>query len=157
MGDSKELPIFFLLDEASSLNLSNILPIAISNIRKANAGILMIYQSQSQLFDMYGASQGRNILDNSFAKVYLPGQGLEVCKELEQLMGKYEFLDENNAKVVRSLLTTDEIRTSKESIILCGNAAPIKRKLVPYYEQRNLKALSEIPQFVKPINNTQNS
>jgi type IV secretory pathway TraG/TraD family ATPase VirD4 len=157
LGDSKELPIFFLLDEASSLNLTNILPIAISNIRKANAGILMIYQSQSQLFDMYGASQGRNILDNSFAKVYLPGQGLEVCKELEQLMGKYEFLDENNAKVVRSLLTTDEIRTSIESIILCGNAAPIKRRLVPYYEQRNLKALSAIPYFVKPNDNTQNS
>lgn len=141
-----DLPIFFLLDEASSLFLS-ILPVAISNIRKYNAGILQIYQSTHQLLDLYGIQQGRNIIANSYAKVYMPGQPLETARELELILGKFEYVDDENVKRTRQLLTMDEIRILKESIILCGNLPPIKAKLVPYYEQRGLKNLSAIPPF----------
>lgn len=141
-----ELPVFFLLDEASSLYL-NILPTAISNIRKYNAGILQVYQSQNQLFDLYGVPQGRNILANSFAKVYMPGQPLEVARELEQILGKYEYIDNDDNKRTRQLLTADEIRVLKEAIILCGNYPAIKAKLIPYYEQRALNPLSSLPPY----------
>ena len=142
----KDLPVFFLLDEASSLYL-NILPTAISNIRKYNSGILQIYQSQSQLFDLYGIPQGRNIVANSFAKVYMQGQPPETARELESVLGKYEYIDNENNRRTRQLLTMDEIRILKESIILCGNLPPIKAKMIPYYDQSELKKLTSLPPY----------
>lgn len=148
LPEKTDLPIFFLLDEASSLYL-NILPVAISNIRKYNAGLLQIYQSQHQLFDLYGIPQARNIIANSYAKVYMPGQSLDVCRELELILGKFEYVDDENIKRTRQLLTMDEIRIlKKEAIILCGNLPPIKAKLVPFYEQRNLKNLASLTPFI---------
>jgi type IV secretory pathway TraG/TraD family ATPase VirD4 len=146
LPEQTDLPIFFLLDEASSLFLS-ILPTAISNIRKHNAGILQIYQSQSQLFDLYGIPQGRNIVANSYSKVYMSGQPLETARELELILGKYEYKDDENNKRTRQLLTMDEIRILKEAIILCGNLPPIKAKMTPYYEQRELKRMTALPPF----------
>jgi type IV secretion system protein VirD4 len=141
-----DIPIFFLLDEASSLYLS-ILPTAISNIRKANCGIMQVYQSQSQIMDMYGTAQANNIISNCFSRVYLPGQPLEVARQLELILGKREYIDEENVRRTRQLLTMDEIRILKESIILCGNHPPIKMKLKPYYEQTELKRLSEMKPY----------
>mgnify|MGYP000892861090 FL=1 len=141
-----DLSIFFLLDEASSLYL-NILPTAISNIRKYNSGILQIYQSQSQLFDLYGIPQGRNIIANSYSKVHMPGQPLETARELELILGKYEYIDDENNRRTRQLLTMDEIRIIKEAIILCGNLPPIKTRLIPYYEQREMKKLVNLPPY----------
>lgn len=146
LPEQKDLPVFFLLDEASSLYL-NILPTAISNIRKYNSGILQIYQSQSQLFDLYGVPQGRNIVANSFAKVYMSGQPLETARELELILGKYEYTDDDNNRRTRQLLTMDEIRILKEAIILCGNLQPIKAKMIPYYDQRELLRLSAIQPY----------
>lgn len=146
LPEQADLPVFFLLDEASSLYL-NILPTAISNIRKYNAGILQIYQSQSQLFDLYGVPQGRNIVANSYSRVYMSNQPLETARELELILGKYEYIDAENNKRTRQLLTMDEIRILKEAIILCGNLPPIKAKMIPYYEQRELKRLATLPPY----------
>ena len=142
----EDRPIFFLLDESSSLYL-NILPTAISNIRKYNCGMLQVYQSQSQLFDLYGAPQGRNIVANSFSKVYMSGQPLETARELELILGKYEYLDDGNNRRTRQLLTMDEIRILKEAIILCGNMPSIKAKMIPFFEQRNLKKLAMLSPY----------
>lgn len=150
LPQQKELSIFFLIDEASSLYL-NILPTAISNIRKYNSGILQVYQSQNQLFDLYGVAQGRNIIANSFSKVYMAGQPPETARELESVLGKYEYIDMDNNRRTRQLLTMDEIRILKESIILCGNLQPIKAKMIPFYEQRELKKLTSLqPNEVEP-------
>ncbi len=149
LPQKEELPIFFLLDEASSLYL-NILPVAISNIRKYNSGILQVYQSQNQLFDLYGIPQGRNIIANSHSRVYMSGQPLETARELESILGKYEYVDEDNSKRIRQLMTMDEIRLLKEAIILIGNLEPIKAEMIPFYQQKELNRLTEIPPYVMP-------
>ncbi len=138
--------VFFLLDEASSLYLS-ILPVAISNIRKYAAGLFQIYQSQNQLLDLYGVQQGRNVLANSYAKVYMPGVSMEVARELELLAGKFEYEDENKTRRTRPLLAMDEIRILKQGLLVIGNYPIIKAKLVPYYDQRQLRALTELPAY----------
>jgi type IV secretion system protein VirD4 len=139
-----DMPVMFLLDESSSLYL-NILPTAISNILKYNSGILQVYQSQGQLFDLYGVPQGRNIIANCFSKVYMSGQPLETARELELILGKYEYTDDENNRRTRQLLTMDEIRLLTESIIICGNQPPNKAKIIPNYEQRELKKKISIP------------
>lgn len=143
LAQKNENNIFFLLDEASSMYLPS-LSTTISNIRKYNSGILLIYQDYHQLDNIYGAYEAKNISANCYAKVYLPGQPIETCKTLEVTLGKFEFEDENGAKRTRQLMTADEIRMSDRAIILIGNKPPIHAKLFPFYENRSLKGLTEI-------------
>jgi type IV secretion system protein VirD4 len=142
-----ELPIFFLLDEASSLYFSS-LQITISNIRKYKAGILQIYQSASQIVDLYGQAVARAITENCFARVYMAGQPIHIAQELEATLGKWEFQNDKNVRQLRSLMTADEIHQTKDSIILCGNNPAIKTPVVPYFKQFNLKRLTELPPYL---------
>lgn len=134
------LPCFFLLDESSSLYL-DLLPTAISNIRKYRSGILQIYQHYNQMIDLYGSAQARNIAANSGSKVYMENQPIEIATELSSILGKVQFTDADGKEVIRPLLTPDEIRISKEAIILISNNLPILTKLVPWYRQAELKKL----------------
>lgn len=142
--DKDALPIFFILDEAAILSLRGILPTAISNIRKYNSGILQIYQHYNQIVDIYGSAQARNIATNCYAKVYMSPQPIEIAQELETTLGKFTF-DDDGIQRTRPLMTADEIRQCKDSIILCGNNPPILAKMKPYYSQPSLKKLTEIP------------
>jgi len=141
--DKKELPIFFLLDESSSMFLTS-LNITISNIRKFRSGLMQVYQSYNQISDLYGSAQAKNIAANCFCKVYMSGQPIEIAQELETVLGKFEYKDEKEIRHIRPLMTSDEIRLLSESIILCGNHKAIKAKMVPYFEQYKLRKLSEI-------------
>jgi type IV secretory pathway TraG/TraD family ATPase VirD4 len=143
---NNELPIFFLLDEASSLYLSS-LPVTVSNIRKSKSGILLVYQSYNQIADNYGSQQAKNIAANCFSKVYMPGQPIEIAQELETTFGKFEYTDEKNIRHIRPLMTADEIRQAEEVLILCGNYPPIKTTATPYFEQFKLNRLSNKEPF----------
>ena len=45
-------------------------------------------------------------------------------------------------------MTMDEIRILKEeAIILCGNLPPIKARMIPYYEQKELNRISSLPPY----------
>ncbi len=140
----KELPVFFLMDECSSLYLSS-LSITIANIRKYAGGILLVYQDYHQVENQYGAFEAKNISANCFAKVYLPGQPIETCKMLETVLGQFQYLDDEEIVRTRHLLSADEIRILSKSIILLGNKPPILTRMYPYYEDRKLKRMSEIP------------
>jgi len=145
-----ELPLFFLLDEASSLYFGN-LQITISNIRKSFSGILQIYQSWNQIVDLYGAPIAKAITENCFARVHMPGQPIQVAQELETTLGKFEYLDEKNVRHTRSLMAANEIRESKASIILCGNNPAIKTPTFPYFNQFRLNQLTKIDPY-QPVN-----
>lgn len=145
-----ELPIFFLIDEASSLYFNN-LQITVSNIRKYNSGILQVYQSAAQIVDLYGASVAKAITENSYARVYMSGQPISVAQELEATLGKFEYTDEKGIRHVRSLMTADEIRHSDECLILCGNKPAIKTRIVPYFKQNELLRQTELPPY-QPVN-----
>lgn len=144
--NNDENNIFFLLDEASSMYLPG-LSTTISNIRKYNSGILLIYQDYHQLENIYGAYEAKNITANCYAKVYLPGQPIGTCKELETVLGRFEYLDENDVRHTRQLMTADEIRMTDKAIVLIGNKAPIHAKLYPYYKSQKLNSLTKIPPF----------
>jgi type IV secretion system protein VirD4 len=144
-----ENDIFLLIDEASSLNLPT-LPLAVANVRKHRAGIMLLLQDYNQLIHQYGRHDAESIRSNCFAKMYFTGQSLETSKDLESILGKFEFVDEKENKVVRPLMTNDEIRTMKadRALIICGNQLPVMAKLRPYYKNRRFRELSEIPPLV---------
>ncbi|MFZ2205513.1 MAG: type IV secretory system conjugative DNA transfer family protein [Minisyncoccia bacterium] len=141
-----EQNIFFLIDECSSLHLPT-LALATANVRKHSAGIMLIIQDFNQIVHHYGKYESDAIRANCFAKLYFTGQSLETAKELEQILGKYEFKDKDERKVVRPLMTNDEIRTMKETraILVCGHYPPILAKLHPYYKSIRYRKYSLIP------------
>ncbi len=145
--DKDEQDIFFLIDEASSLRLPT-LPLAVANVRKHRAGIMLLLQDFNQLVHNYGKHDAEAIKSNCFAKMYFTGQSLETTKELEQTLGKYEYQDEKKQKVVRPLMTSDEIRTMKvnEALLVCGHFQPIKARLTPYYKNDVYYSYSELPE-----------
>lgn len=149
-----EQDIFLLIDEASSLNLPT-LPLAVANVRKHRAGIMLMVQDFNQLVHHYGRFDSDSIKSNCFTKMYFTGQSLETTKELESILGKYEYLDEDGKKIVRSLMTNDEIRTMKanRALIICGNHPPVMARLKPYYRSMKYRNFSKLP-FV--INNSTN-
>src|SRR3569832_2092084 len=131
-----EQDIFLLIDEASSLNLPT-LPLAVANVRKHRSGIMLLLQDYGQLVHLYGSHYAGAIKSNCFAKMYFTGQSLETTKELEQTLGRYEYEEEDGKKVVRPLMTNDEIRTmqSNRALLICGHNKPIMVRLKPYYKR----------------------
>lgn len=107
---------------------------------------MLIIQDFNQLVHHYGKYESDAIRANCFAKLYFTGQSLETAKELEQILGKFEYKDKDDHKVVRSLMTNDEIRTLKETraILVCGHYPPILAKLHPYYKNFRYKKYSLI-------------
>ncbi len=142
----EEQDIFFLIDEASSLKLPT-LPLAVANVRKHRAGIMLIIQDFNQLVHTYGKHEADAIRANCFAKMFYTGQSLETAKELEQTLGRFEYRDDDGKVIVRPLMTNDEIRTMKkdQALLICGHLQPMKAKLHPYYENRKLRYYGEIP------------
>jgi type IV secretion system protein VirD4 len=142
--------IFFLIDESSSLNLPT-LPLAVANVRKHRAGIMLLVQDFAQVVHLYGKYDADAIKSNCFAKMFFTGQSYEMSKELEQTLGKYEYQEEDERKikhkVVRSLMTNDEIRMMKSTraLIICGHHPPIQARLRPYYKVPLYKRFSSIP------------
>jgi type IV secretion system protein VirD4 len=142
---SEENSIFCILEEAATMKFSS-LGIAISNIRKFRAGIMLVVQDYQALVSLYGQAEAHNIRTNTYAQVFLPGQPLETCKELEAILGKFTYKDEETGiEKVRPLLTADECRIITDAIILLGNRPAIRAKMTPYYERYALKMRSELP------------
>jgi type IV secretion system protein VirD4 len=142
-----EREIYFLLDEAATMRFSA-LSTTISNIRKYKAGIMLVVQDYQQLVALYGSAEAHNIRTNTFAQVYLKGQPLETCKELETVLGRFSYTDEKSGvEKTRILMTVDEIRKSEEAIILCGNFPPIKAKMKPYYNRFLLRRRASLPAY----------
>jgi type IV secretion system protein VirD4 len=140
-----EHDIFLLIDEASSLSLPT-LPLAVANVRKHRAGIMLLVQDFAQLIHNYGRYDADAIKSNCYAKMYFTGQSHETTKELESVLGKYEYMGEKGEKVVRPLMTNDEIRTIKstQALLVCGNQKPVLTKLRPFYKNRLYREYSEL-------------
>ncbi len=141
-----DLPVFFICDEASSLYLSS-LQITASNIRKARAGILSIYQSYHQVVSQYGAEEAKAFRENCFTTVLLPGQPMDLAKEISLELGQFQYEDEKGVKRMRPLLTPDEVHQLNECLVLSGNRRAVKLPLRPFYNNYALNQLSKLPPY----------
>ena len=146
---TRELDIFYLLDESSILKIpGDLMAATISNIRKYRGGILLVYQNAlSQLTENYGRENARTILQGAQTKCYFGGANLETTRELQEVLGKYEYEDDKGIKRSRYLMTADEIRTLKSdyAIVLNTFRRPVKAYMKPYFKQRLLNHQSSLP------------
>lgn len=141
-----EQDIFFLLDECSSLKLPT-LPLVAANIRKHRGALMIVVQDYRQLVTTYGKDNAEAIRANCVTKLYFTGQSYDTTRELENILGKTEYEDEDKRKHVRALMTADELRTMPRdrAILLSGNRKPIKVYLRPYYENYKYKKYAALP------------
>jgi type IV secretion system protein VirD4 len=129
----RERSIFFLLDEFATMRFSAISTV-ISNVRKFSCGLLLCMQDEQALIAQYGQPESHQIKTNCGTQVYLKGQPLHTCQQLSQTLGRYTYTDEKEVQRTRELMTPDEIRMCEDAIVLINNQAPLKCKMVPYYE-----------------------
>jgi type IV secretion system protein VirD4 len=140
------LPVYFILDEASSLYLPS-LSIIVANCRKYAAGVLILLQNYEQLCDIYGRQDAESIRSNCFARMYMGAASHPTSIELSQMLGKYEWQDEEGKKKgTRDLLTPQEIRQlpSDKAVLICANYMPLLLTLRPYYKNPFLKLKTQM-------------
>lgn len=148
LPDKNDRSVYILIDEASSLRFSA-LGTVISNIRKYRCGIMLVLQDYQALVAQYGAAEAHNIRTNTYAQIYLKGQNLDSCRELEAILGK-RTIEDKRGKRTQNLMNVQNIRTSKDAIILLGNNLPLKRRMVPYFEHLWFRYLSQLPPYPLP-------
>ncbi|MDP1728493.1 MAG: type IV secretory system conjugative DNA transfer family protein [Bacteroidota bacterium] len=145
--DKKTRSIFFLIDEMSSLFLPTTMQIALSNLRKYRCGIMGIIQDCNQLEHLYGKNEAGAILSNCYCKVYFPGQPIDTARELESMLGKREYEDDDGKKRTRALLTADEIRVidKEHALIFCGPNRAIYAYMKPFYKNYRYNGHAKLP------------
>ncbi len=142
-----ELPIFSIIDEMASMRFQN-LGLVFANCRKHRSGCIGVLQDLEMLKMSFSAGEVHAITSNSYSRVFLPGQPLKTCQELEAILGKYTYEDEKTkAEKTRQLATASEIRMFKEAIILVGNEPPIKAIPISYYNHWLLNGRTKITPF----------
>lgn len=144
--EDNEQSIYLLIDEFSSLRVP-VFPLAFANVRKHRAGIMAIVQDFNQIVNAYGKADAEAIRANCFSKVYFGGSSLETTRELEQILGKYDYTNDQGKKQTRPLLTNDEIRMLKQNraLLICGAYAPILARVRPAYKSRRYRAYMALP------------
>jgi type IV secretion system protein VirD4 len=140
-----ELPVYLLIDEASSLTLPGILETSILNLRKYKACLGLAVQSPQSFERAYGKKSAEIIQANAFAKLYLPGIDLETATHLERLLGRVEITDDKERTKIVPVMDSFSIRTLKDkAVLLCGNKPATLVPLRPYYKIYRFKQRSQI-------------
>ena len=139
--------VYFILDEASSLYLDDTLQLALSNLRKFGGAIQIFLQDKNQLKHLYGQAQAEAIISNTYCKVYFNGMPIDVCRELEQSLGKWQFEGKDGKMQTRALLTADEIQCMEENrtLVFCTGKRACYAEMHPFYRNMRYKRLTSIP------------
>lgn len=141
------MPTYFILDECSSLYLPS-LSLIVANCRKYACGVLMLLQNYEQLCDIYGKQDAESIRSNCFARMYMGAATHPTSIELSQVLGRYEWQEEDGKKKgIRDLLTPQEIRQlpSDKAILICANYMPLLLTLRPYYKNPFMRLKTQLP------------
>lgn len=129
--DRSELPLFFLIDEMMTMKLD--LGLVFSNCRKYKVGCMGILQDEKMLLMKYSTAEAFAIKSNACSRVYLPGQGIETCRELQEIIGKCLVQDENGRERHAYGMEASQIRTGEDAIVLINSALPLRLPVIPYF------------------------
>lgn len=148
------------LDEFANLGYIPKFEPFISTARYLHVALLIAIQSASQLDDVYGRDGAKTIKNNANTHIVFPGIGLEETKYYSERIGDTTIQTESatareglsghsstQSEARRPLMTPDEIRTMPKRTVLMipSSSAPMQVKTMPYFENRRLASLANIP------------
>jgi type IV secretion system protein VirD4 len=141
----------------------------ISTARYLRVSLLMVLQNFSQLDAAYGADDAETIRANANTHLLLPGAGLRECQYYSERIGNTTVPTWTRSKkpgawtgladtwtqseAQRRLLTPEEIRTMppRSVLLLRSTLPPMMLTATPYYEDRKLSQLANIPYMVQHV------
>lgn len=143
----EKLDVFILADEMGSLTIKGFAE-ALANLRKYRVGIMFAIQSRAQLIERYGSHDAHTILANSWSKLIFPGMETDLAQELEKRLGRWTFeREDGKGQSSREVMTVSELVHMDEgtAILAAGSYRPMKVNVKPYFKDRSLRTMSEIP------------
>lgn len=132
----ESLDIHLLLDEFCNCGYINSLSKYVSLVRYKKISINICIQSISQMIELYGENNTRNILNNLKTKIILPGiTDIETLNYIKNICGNIEVKNKENISI-KPMFEINEIRCLEERkmIIIASNNNPIIDKQKRYYE-----------------------
>ena len=137
--------LFLILDEAGVYRIEA-LPLGIVQARKMRAGIMMLVQSEQQLYNLLSKEEASTIISNC-SRLILTNAPLSTAKEVSEFAGKFQYKDEDNITRIRELKTADEIRSLRpnQGILISGHHRPSLIKLKPHYLHKKMKKITSVP------------
>lgn len=145
-------PIHLMLEEVGIYRIP-ILPLAITQCRKALVNTCLIVQSQSQLYHLYSKEEASTLISNLNSKLFLSNADLHTARELSELTGTFTYRDEDNHLKHAPLLTPQEVKGMPlgSGLLFYSNLPPAYiDKITPYYEDSTMKRITSLPPV--PIN-----
>lgn len=147
--DKSENALFVLIDELVTMRLD--LGLVYSTCRKYRMGCLSCIQDEKMLLMKYSAAESYAIKSNSCCRVYLPGQSIETCRELQEIIGKCIVKGEDGKERQVYGMEAAQIRTSKEAIVLVNSELPLRLKVIPYFEHFIYHSRTKIPPYEQEV------
>lgn len=153
MPNESDENIFLLLDEAGVYRIEA-LPLGIVQARKMRCGIMMLVQSEQQLYNLLSKEEASTIISNC-SRLILTNAPLSTAREISELAGKFQYKDEENITRVRELISVDEVRSMKadQGILISGHFRPSLITLKPHYKDKKYKAITSVlpPDLVRKL------
>lgn len=147
------LPVYCLLDEAGHTKIPNLATV-IATIRKYKVSISLIFQSLSQMTNLYGKDEAQVILGGGItSKVFYAGCDDETCDKLEKILGNItvQETDKNGRTYTKQtpLMTAQEIRMmgNNQALYLFSNKKPILMTLQPYFRSWKFDSYTKIEPY----------
>ena len=134
--------MFLILDEAGVYRIEA-LPLGIVQARKMRCGIMMLVQSEQQLYNLLSKEEASTIISNC-SRLILTNAPLSTAREVSELAGKIQYKDEDNITRIRELISVDEIRSmnADQGILISGHYRPSLIKLKPHYLDKRMKQIT---------------
>jgi type IV secretory pathway TraG/TraD family ATPase VirD4 len=139
-----EKDLFLLIDEAVLFKFS--LGILLSQSRKFRIGVLLLIQTPKMFEMRYSKGECTAILENIFTQVYLPGQNLEVCKELKEIIGRRK-IEKTDKSIIHGdyILEASELRVLEKAVVVQAGRVPMLLRIIPFFKHFTYSKRAKIP------------
>ncbi len=154
-SSSRDLPVYFFLDEFGNLGYIHDIASVITTLRKRRCSVSLILQELSQLRAVYGPDAARTIFSGGCAnKLFFAGLDLETALYVEQALGQnteydttFGGIDDRARTLAVPLLRSDEMRRlpAEDAVLISGRQRPARIELPPYFLVPSLQRLAKIP------------
>ena len=157
------------MDEFANLGYIPGYPRFVSIARYLRVSLLMVTQDFDQLDELYGKSGASTIQANAKTHLLLPGAGDRECEFYSRRIGdttvktwtrtsrgtSWMGTDDTwtQGEARRRLFTSDELRTMqpRSMLVLRADLGPMIVKTTPYYRDRSVAHLANLPYHVTPM------
>lgn len=166
---NKELKHQLLLmpDEFRSLGKMQVLVEAIAFLRGYGVRLLPIFQSPSQVREVYGEDAAKNFFQNFHVRIIYTPADIDVATEISRELGNMTYVASSKSRPsgfskgsrsisdsdhARALLLPQEVKDigDDEEILLAKGCKPILAEKIRWYKDKNFKALVCDPPEVQP-------